>query len=108
MKKEEQISEIKRIVVEHFEGSVTTGELELGSSPCIMSTGNKTNISFLVETFGEDNVTVVHYVNETEISEDDVDYEDLSDDIVDEIYNLLEEYEIGLDKTMNKIRGENF
>ena len=91
MKREEKISEIKRIIKTY--GSTSPMELELGSSPCIMSTGNKTNVSQLIEEFNEDDVNVVSYVNETEVSDDKLTYEELSDDIIDEIFSIMEDYE---------------
>lgn len=95
MNREEKIAEIKRII--KVWGSTTTCELELDSSPCIMSVGNKTNVSQLIEGFNEDDVDVVSYVNETEVSDDTLEYEELSDEIIDEIHSIMEDYET--DKT---------
>jgi hypothetical protein len=102
MNKAEQISEIKRILRDCCEGSTSPMELEANSSPCISSVGNKPNVSTLVEKFSDDGVIVVAYVDETEISSDFKEYEDLSEEIIDEIYNLLEQYEVGLEKTFKR------
>lgn len=103
MTREDQIIEIKRILRDCCEESTNTCELEASSSPCISSTGtNRQNVSVLVERFSVDDVEVVTYLNETEIGEVTMTYEELSDDIIDEIYNLLEQYEIGLEKTFKR------
>ena len=93
MNREEKIADIKRIIKTY--GSTSPMDLDLGGSPCIMSTGN---VSQLIEGFNEDNVDVVSYVNETEVSEDSLEYEDLSDDIIDEIHSIMEDYETDCDR----------
>jgi len=106
MTKEEEIVEIKRILREHCEGSTSTCELKASSSPCISSTGtNKQNVSVLVERFNSYNVETVTYLNETEITEDEVDYEDLSEDVINEIYQLLEDYETECEKTFKRCQN---
>jgi hypothetical protein len=100
MNKEEKIADIKRIIKNW--GSTTTSELELCSSPCIMSTGNKTNVSQLVEGFNADDVDVISYVNETEVSDDSLEYEELSDDIIDEIHSIILDYEVDCEKAMKR------
>jgi len=105
MTKDEQIIEIKRILRECCEGSISTCDLQAESSPCISSTGtNKTNVSVLAEVFGDD-VEISTYVGELEIATGNVDYEDLSEDVIDEIYNLFEQYEVGLDKTLKRCQN---
>lgn len=96
----EKISRIKEIIGEW--GETTTAELEAGSSPCISSTGNRPNVSVLVERFGENNVGVFTYVDETETSEDELTYEELSDDVLDEILDLLEDYDTDNFKTQQR------
>ncbi len=100
MNKEEKIADIKRIIKNY--GSTTTSELELGSSPCILSTGNKTNVSILVEGFNADDVDVISYVNETVIAEESFEYEELSDEIVDEIHSIILDYEVDCDKAIKR------
>jgi hypothetical protein len=107
MDKTEQIAEIKRIIAEW--GCTTACELELDSSPCINSLGNgKNNVSQLVEMFNSDHVTAVTYHDDNEIGEEDIIYEDLSEDIIDEIYNHLEQYDIAQIKLYGSIKNENF
>jgi hypothetical protein len=98
-----KIKNINRILDKCFDGEVTTAELEADSSPCLSSTGtNKMNISTLVERFSINNVVVITYNNETEIAEDDMPYEALDEDIIDEITELLEQAEVEYDKTLER------
>jgi hypothetical protein len=98
-----KIKRINTILDKCFNGSVTTAELEADSSPCISSKGtNKMNVSVLVERFSINNVGVVTYNNETEIGEDDMSYEELDEEIIDEILELLEQAEVELDKTWKR------
>ena len=106
MTKEEQILEIKRILRDCCEGSTTTCELEADHSPCISSTGtNRMNVSVLVERFGTNDVGVFTYNNETEIAEDDLTYEELEEDVIDDILELLEQAEVDHDKTMERCQN---
>lgn len=106
MTKEEQIAEIKSMIKNKFDGSTSTCELEADSSPCISSSGtNKMNVSTLVETFNSDDVEIVTYNNETEIAYDNLSYEELSEDIIDEIYHLLENKLIDDEKTWERCQS---
>lgn len=98
-----KIKSINTILDKCFNGETTTAELEADSSPCISSTGtNKNNVSVLVERFSINNVGVITYNNETEIGEDDMSYEELDEEIIDEILELLEQAEVEYDKTMER------
>jgi hypothetical protein len=91
-KKDRQIKRIKAIIAEY--GCTTPSELGLSCSPCISSTGtNKSNISVLIEEFSLNYVKAITYLNETEIAEDKINYENLSDAIIDEIFGIMETYE---------------
>jgi len=104
MEKKEQISEIKRIIREW--GGVTTSELELESSPVY---NNFSKDSFqLVERFNRDDVTILSYVHENEVDSFDVDYENLNDNLVDEIYNIITEYDVAQKKLFDSCKDENF
>jgi len=106
MTKKAKIEKIKRIIKNEFGGSTTTFELEAESSPCISSVGtNKMNVSTLVETFNEDDVEIVTYNNETEIAYDNLSYDELSEDIIDEIYLLLENKLVENDKTFKRCQN---
>lgn len=107
MEKHEQITEIKRIIAEW--GSTTTCELELDSSPCINSIGNgKNNVSQLVEHFNAKDVTAVTYHDELELGEEDIAYEDLSEDLIDEIYQVIKQYDLAQIKLYDSIKNEDF
>lgn len=96
-----KISRIKEIIGNW--GATTTAELETDSSPCISSSGtNRMNVSTLVEGFNLNDVKIVTYNNETEIAEDEIPYEDLSEDVIDEILDLLEDYDTDNEKTYKR------
>ena len=63
------------------------------------------NVSTLVETFNEDDVEIVTYNNETEIAYDNLSYDELSEDIIDEIYLLLENKLVENDKTFKRCQN---
>ncbi len=103
-KKTEKILRIKEIVREW--GATTTAELEADSSPCISSSGtNKMNVSTLVKGFNLNNVKIVTYNNETEIAEDNIPYENLTEDVIDDILYLLEDYDTDNYKTMQRCQN---
>lgn len=91
MSKEIVIKRIKRIIADW--GATTSCELQLDHSPCINSMGSgKNNVSQLVEHFNAETVTAVTYHDELELGEEEIAYEDLSDDILDEILEIMEDY----------------
>lgn len=101
--KDDKIRRINRILEKCFGGDVTTADLEADASPCISSSGTgRNNISVLVDRFSVNNVGVFTYHNETEIAEDDMPYEELDEEIIDEILELLEQAEVEYDKTMER------
>lgn len=92
----------KRTIIKHIKaiiakaGEVTSAEMQLGSSPCILSIGSHT--CQLVETFGQHKVTAITYVHDREEAEDYFSYEDLSKNILEEILFNLENYQVEQDK----------
>jgi hypothetical protein len=97
MKREKMIKRIKEIIGNW--GGTTAGELELESSPCINSIGNgKNNVSQLVEYFNAEDVTAITYQDELELGEEDIIYEDLKDDILEEILGIMENYDLKMKK----------
>ena len=104
MERQEYISEIKSIIDKW--GSVTTCDMELEASPVYNSFG-KDHFQ-LVESFNRTDVKVITYVHETEVEVFNVDYEDLSEELLYDIYDTLTQYDIGMEKTFEKIRNENF
>jgi len=95
-----KISRIKEIIGEW--GETTTAELLADHSPCISSIGNRVNTSVLVERFGLHDVGVFTYVGDVEESEDDLTYEELEEDVIDDILYLLEDYDTDNFKTMQR------
>jgi len=91
--KNDKIKEIKEIIM--VWGSVGMGELTFcDHSPCISSIGNgKDNISQLIEAFKLDYVAAVTYQDELELGEEMIDYEDLSDELIDEVHDILKQHD---------------
>ena len=99
-----KIQEIKRIIEEW--GPTTSCKLQLGSSPCLNSIGNnKNNVCELIEYFNHDGVGAITYRDDLELDENDYSYEDLSDDILDEISNIMENYDVDMTKTMERAKN---
>ena len=103
--KQETIKTIKQIISD-WGGSITDAEMELTSSP-IINQVSKDHFS-LAESFHLDYVGVTTYVHGIVTDESDIPYEDLSEDILDEIWVVLVDYEEYMLKTMDKCRDENF
>ena len=104
MTKEQYISEIKSIIDKW--GGTTACELELEASP-VYNTFGKDHIQ-LVERFNRNSVTIVSYIHETEVDEFEVDYDQLSENLLYDIYDILDQYNVGMEKTIDKIRNENW
>lgn len=85
---QEKIEEIKKIIDEW--GSVSTGEMELESSP-LYNYFSKDSYQ-LIEEFHKENIKVISYVHETEVGEFDVPYEILKYDLINEIYDIIKKY----------------
>lgn len=92
------IARIKAIITEW--GSTSCAELERDHSPCLNSIGNgKDNVSELVEQFYADSVETVVYQDEITLSYNNYSYEELPEEIIDEILEIVEEYEADMLKT---------
>lgn len=98
--KTQKISRIKEIIREW--GETTTAELLADHSPVISSIGNRVNTSVLVERFGLEDVGVFTYVGDVEEAEDDLTYEELEEDVIDDILYLLEDYDTDNFKTRKR------
>ena len=105
MNKQETIKTIRGII-SNWGSPITDADMELISSPVINQMG-KDHFS-LAESFHLDYVGVTTYVHEIVTDETDIPYEDLSEDIIDEIWVALVDYEEYMLKTMDKCRDENF
>lgn len=97
MQKRTIIKNIKRIIDNY--GSFSVAEVEGESSPLINSMGKDSHV--LAERFGS-SVTGVTYVHETEIDENEYEYEELSKDTLEEILTLAEIYETEQEKTIKR------
>ena len=99
--KQNKIDYIKRVLSDW--GMVTTGEMELGHSPVYNSLSK--DHYMLVEEFTQDYVRVVEYVHESITNEIEVEYENLDDDLIDEITTIIENYEADNFKTEKRINN---
>lgn len=98
----DQINYIQKVLTEW--GGITAGELELDASPCINSAGNSRKKLFeLIESFNVDGVTAVTYHDEIELNESEYNYEDLSEEIIEEIFMIMEDYEAEQLRTKKRI-----
>ena len=99
-----QIKRIKDIL--GVWGATSCGELNLDHSPCKNSIGNgKDNISELIEQFDANGVSSVVYHDETEIGWNDYNYEDLEDYLIDEIADIIDQYETEMLKTESRCQN---
>lgn len=97
---EDKASRIMEIIEEW--GETTTAELEADCSPCVSSVGSRPNVSALVEGFDYTTAKVVTYVDELDTGEYYVDYSDLSEDVLDDILELLEDWDAENYKTRKR------
>lgn len=90
MQKKTIIKKIKAIIKEH--GSFTIADVQADSSPCIASMKGATQ---LAESFHYDKVEAVTYElkYDEEIDSDNIPYEDLKKDVLEEILHLAENWE---------------
>jgi len=105
MNKQETIKTIRGII-SNWGSPITDADMELISSPVINQMG-KDHFS-LAESFHLNYVGVTTYVHEIVTDETDMSYEDLSEDILEEILESLKTYDEYMLKTMDKCRDENF
>lgn len=90
MQKRTIIKKIKAIIKEH--GDFTTADVNAESSPCVLSRKGRNE---LCESFTYDKVEVVTYdSNDEEIDSEQVLYEDLKKDVLEEILALAEDHEV--------------
>ena len=95
--KSDKIKYIKDVVKTW--GNTSCSELMLDHSPCKNSIGNgKANVSELIEEFYPDYVSAVTYNDEIELGYNDYKYEDLEEYLIDEIYQIMQDYETEKEK----------
>ncbi len=101
--KSDKIKRIKDIL--DTWGATSVSEIGMGSSPVLSSNGNgRHNVSTLVEKFYVQGVEVVTYQDETEIDSDDMNYEDLPEEVINEILEQVEYYEVDMLKTEERCK----
>lgn len=105
MGKGRTITAIKAII-DKWGGSISTNDMESESSP-IYNQVSKDHYS-LIERFYRDEVEVVTYVHQQEVDVFNVSYENIDEDLLEEIYNELEAYDVGMDKTLDICRDEDW
>jgi hypothetical protein len=102
--KGEKIAYIKKVLGEW--GATSCTELELDHSPSLYSTGNGGgNVCELVEQFNADGVEAIVYDDEIELEYNNYSYDELSDDIIDEIVEIMEDYETDMLKTEKRCQS---
>jgi hypothetical protein len=107
MTKRKIINRIKSLVEKHQNcGCVTMAMMETESSPCIASLGQSTHQ--LVETLYKDVVEAIVYVHDREEDASLITYENLSDEILNEILEDIEQYDVAQGKLYDNIRSEDF
>ena len=100
-KKEIVISKIKRIIEEF--GSFGVCDVECESSPVVNSICKNTFV--LAERFNLNDVDINTYVHEIIVVEDNVSYEDLAIDVLEEILSIAENFEVDMSKTFERCRS---
>lgn len=93
--KELQIKKIKDILDKW--GGTSCTELELDHSPSMNSIAGG-RICELVEEFTVNGVSTIVYDDEIELEYNDYTYEELPDDVIDEIENIMENYDVEQEK----------
>jgi hypothetical protein len=88
-------------------GSTSCCELELDHSPSLNSMAGG-NIAELVEEFDVNTVSAVTYDDDMEIGWNDYTYDELSDDVIDEILEIMEDYDVAQQKLFDSTKNENF
>jgi len=96
--KAQKIGKIKKVISEW--GSTSCCERKRDHSPCLNSIGyGKNNVCELVEQFYADSVETVVYHDEVELNYNNYSYEELPEEIIDEILEIVEDYETDMLKT---------
>ena len=107
MKKEKQIKKIQQLL-----DDLGTKELQVYemSNETQIGLGELANGDIVeqVETLRYNDVATTVYHNGNEIDWSDKDYRDLSIEVLDEIVEALQYYKIGVDKTLDVIRDEDY
>lgn len=95
--REQKIAYIKKVIKEW--GETSACDRELDASPSLWSHGNTSNVCELVEQFFPDGVETIVYHDEVELEYNHYKYEELEDDTIEEIVQIMENYEADMLKT---------
>jgi hypothetical protein len=107
MTKKKLINLIKSLVNKHQQcGHVSMGMMEANTSPRITSIGKNTHQ--LVETLYPEVVEAVVYVHDRDEDRSFIEYEKLTEEVLGEILELLEQYDTEQGKLFDNIRDEDF
>jgi hypothetical protein len=87
MKKTELIKHIQEVVKKY--GEFSTADVDADSSPVIKSLRNT---HLLAEVFGENKVTAVLYVDDNDVDEEFISYEELNKNVLKEISLLCNQW----------------
>ena len=107
MKKEKLIKKIQQFLGDLSIKEIQVYELDTDSSINVGDLANG-DITECVETIRYDDVSTTVYHNGNEIDWSDKLYRDLSIETLEEIVEALQYYKIGVDKTLDVIRDENY
>jgi len=89
--KKEPLSKRIKAIIKEF-GNFTTADVQAQSSPSIASLGGTNQ---LAESFNYDKAEIVTYDrNDEEVGNDNILYEDLKKDVLEEILALAEDWEV--------------
>lgn len=102
MNKQDKIHAIQ-LIIENY-GGFDVNETD-HECPVISAIGNQ---SVLVERINKTDVDCTEYVHETEVDYHSFDYEQLSDELIDEIFEIASDYGISQEKLFSSCRNENF
>ena len=99
MQKRTLIKSIRNIISEF--GSFKINEVEFENSILLKSI--KKDHVLMIEGLDNKGVQVTEYVHETEVDTFNVDYEDLSKDVLEEVFRVCENYQVDNEKTQKRI-----
>ena len=106
MHRKTMIKKIKAVINEW--GSFNIGELDQPTnSPIVKSIGKHTSVC--IDGFNHTTVSTTTYVNDIDTETDEIDYEDLSMDLLKEVYDIvIYTYDVEQYKTFSRCRSENY
>jgi hypothetical protein len=66
--------------------------------------------NYVIEAIDLDNVIVTHYIHDIEIEDDEyeIPFEDVSADILGDIFLIMDDYKVSQDKLFNSCKDENY